>query len=416
MQCPNCHRVYPISDTGVIDFQAVDKILSLPEPYTGLWALTQHRSMDQYRSLDPASISTSDRADVQAFAQFMDLNGLDVLDIGAGCDYLPGYIQDKQMRHYVAIDPLSPQKKGDHLYVMAWGELIPFKNESFDALILATSLDHILCLDSLFMEMNRVLKPGGSVYLWGGLYYEESELINMPPEPLFKRRSEDKLDEATARQRQAEDRRRLIELCDDVSGLEKRYSHQLADQYHVRHITVPFLKSFPERYGFIMTAAERWEVREHYVYCFVKLQKTTEKADSTGRSLGGYKGAASPLSAAAGETVPGVDGAVSGASEYLESRLATWELEMAELAANINRLQNNLQANYEVNQSGFLAKFEKAASELSQELLAQQKRIDELRARTERLEETHREISRRLERSLLFRVCRFVERWLGRER
>ena len=48
-------------------------------------------------------------------------------------------------------------------------------DNSFDGIILATSLDHVLLLDRAMEEIKRVLRPKGYVFIWIGLINETKD-------------------------------------------------------------------------------------------------------------------------------------------------------------------------------------------------------------------------------------------------
>ncbi len=100
----------------------------------------------------------------QAFADFIDLpNGL-TLDVGCG----PGKLRfplKASDETYFGVDPLPVPEVDDFPYARALAEYIPFKNNTFSAMIVRSALDHFCDLDIFFAEAVRVLKPGGRIYI-----------------------------------------------------------------------------------------------------------------------------------------------------------------------------------------------------------------------------------------------------------
>ena len=66
---------------------------------------------------------------------------------------------------YYGIDPIPLPETQDFYYVCGVAEYIPFKNSTFSDLIVLSSLDHFLKLDTFFQEVCRVLKPDGRFHI-----------------------------------------------------------------------------------------------------------------------------------------------------------------------------------------------------------------------------------------------------------
>jgi SAM-dependent methyltransferase len=268
LQCAHCNRIFPIDQYGVTNFQVVDKILSLPEPYFGMWALAQHGSLVDYKNRSPGSIAHPDREIVKAFSNFIDLNGRIVLDIGSGTDYTPGYIEKQAVKEYVALDPLPVEQNVPYAKVQAWAEFMPFIAKSFDVAILATSLDHILCLESFLAEIMRVINDNGYIYIWGAWFTDETWFKNIPPRRLFLRVHNDILPESESMEIFKKSDQLLKMKYQDIQGLQQRYSQYLVDKWHFRHIPIHFIRKM-EKYGLEPEAIELWEVNYHYETTFL---------------------------------------------------------------------------------------------------------------------------------------------------
>jgi SAM-dependent methyltransferase len=110
-----------------------------------------------------------ERQDVQRFKNFIvsNVDAGKVLDVGCGILPMPGYLDfpDKNGFELVGLDPID-DRSFQGLRVVGCSEFTPFLSESFDALVYATSLDHVCCLDHTLIEAYRLLKPGGKVLIW----------------------------------------------------------------------------------------------------------------------------------------------------------------------------------------------------------------------------------------------------------
>jgi ubiquinone/menaquinone biosynthesis C-methylase UbiE len=93
-----------------------------------------------------------------------------ILEIGGGADPMIEYF-DGEIG--VVIDPLASFFKAEiapsHLkkveYYEAIGENLPFRNESFDGVILYNCIDHGLDPFQILREGNRVLRTGGALHI-----------------------------------------------------------------------------------------------------------------------------------------------------------------------------------------------------------------------------------------------------------
>jgi len=281
-QCDHCNRIYPVDKFGIIDFQVVDKLVSLPEPYWGMWALAQHGSLEDYSERNPGSVATPERDVVKTFSNFMDLEDKTVLDVGSGTDYVPGYIQNHSLKHYIALDPLPVEQDIPYSKIQAWAELLPFNNDSFDVVILGTSLDHIVCLDSFLSDLNRILRNNGCIYIWSAFFTDQSWYKNITPYKLFKRDFEDKLPKGKSLEKFIKDTQELKNRFDNVKTLKEKYEQYLVDKWHFRHIPINTFRKI-RSFGFDIYDFRLWELNFHenniFMNIFMKLEKVNTLAD-----------------------------------------------------------------------------------------------------------------------------------------
>jgi SAM-dependent methyltransferase len=129
-----------------------------------------------YEASPAASLSVYDNPGSVIFRAFClpNLRGA-VLDIGCGPVAVPIYLQGYDLRLVAGIDPFGSADTHPFLFVRAVAEGIPWADESFDTVVVATSFDHLLDLSLGLSEMARVLKPNGELIAW--VYY----VPGMPP-------------------------------------------------------------------------------------------------------------------------------------------------------------------------------------------------------------------------------------------
>lgn len=108
------------------------------------------------------------------FSKFVGECGL-CLDVGCGNGMIGGKSYDEIGYKYVdgnktiGLDPLPlDAEKPSWLleYTRGVGECLAFKNEAFDTVLIATSLDHLKDVDTCFKECARVLKRNGTLNIW----------------------------------------------------------------------------------------------------------------------------------------------------------------------------------------------------------------------------------------------------------
>ncbi|MCA9440884.1 MAG: class I SAM-dependent methyltransferase [Candidatus Omnitrophica bacterium] len=89
-----------------------------------------------------------------------------VLEIGCGRAWLRDYLNGKGSK-YIGIDLVPSRKEGETLGpdLLGSSELLPFSAESFDSLICIDAYEHFPHPDHAAREFQRVLKPGGEVFI-----------------------------------------------------------------------------------------------------------------------------------------------------------------------------------------------------------------------------------------------------------
>lgn len=122
-----------------------------------------------YLFLADGSLSLSERDDVKNFRSYIQsyLLAGTILDVGCGIIPVPGYLdfEDKQKFEFYGLDPID-DKSFLGVRIVGCAELMPFGDGQFDALVLATTLDHVCSLEKSIGECYRVLNNGGRLFVW----------------------------------------------------------------------------------------------------------------------------------------------------------------------------------------------------------------------------------------------------------
>jgi SAM-dependent methyltransferase len=161
--CTGCGREYRRRD-GVPDLTPVPPPDEVLRSKWSLWEALQANGEVSYREEADSSLSVGDREDAARFAAFCALAGT-VLDVGCGPQARPSYAGADR---FVGIDPLRGETRREFDFVQGIGEYLPFGDHSFDHVLFATSLDHLLDPVRALRDAARVLKPGGTIEIWSG--------------------------------------------------------------------------------------------------------------------------------------------------------------------------------------------------------------------------------------------------------
>jgi SAM-dependent methyltransferase len=122
-----------------------------------------------YVFLQEGSLSLNGRDDVCNFRDYIQSScssGI-LLDIGCGTLPRPGYLdfEDKSGFEFYGLDPID-DKSFSGMRVVGCAEYLPFDGSQFDAIVFATSIDHVCSLEKTISECHRILKIGGRVLIW----------------------------------------------------------------------------------------------------------------------------------------------------------------------------------------------------------------------------------------------------------
>jgi SAM-dependent methyltransferase len=165
VRCTGCDRVYT----------RVGEVLDLtPDPPPdeevrrrwGLWEELQANAERAYESFPSGNLAVGEREDARAFGRFCRLAGR-VLDIGCGPQKMPSYASEFR-GDLLGIDPLLGTQPRRFAFIKGIAEYLPFRDASFDQVLFATSIDHMLSPRMRAAEAARVTKPGGAVLVWHG--------------------------------------------------------------------------------------------------------------------------------------------------------------------------------------------------------------------------------------------------------
>lgn len=126
-------------------------------------------NVENYRNQPESSCSIGSHGVALMFKGFIApyLRGR-VLDIGCGPYSVPRYLEGYPHSLISGIDPLAPFEPHPFEFIQGFAEFLPWQDSTFEVIVAATSLDHVLSLDLVRSEIARVLKPHGVFLVWEG--------------------------------------------------------------------------------------------------------------------------------------------------------------------------------------------------------------------------------------------------------
>ena len=160
--CPECKRRYSLN-SGVYNMTPLPPVDELLRSKWDTWQKLQDNGLLSYTKAPEFNLSVGLREDALAFRSFCQPSGL-ILDIGCGPQTYSSYLHEAA--EVVGIDPLLGQQPRRFVFVQGIGEYLPFRDETFDQILYASSLDHIIDPKRSLAEAVRCVKTGGYISLW----------------------------------------------------------------------------------------------------------------------------------------------------------------------------------------------------------------------------------------------------------
>lgn len=133
-----------------------------------LWDEIQKASLDRYKNNPDASFSIESKS-TKTFGWLINerLKNKTCLDIGCGILEMPYYMKIAKDVDFTGVDPLGADIEREFKFVKAIGELLPFKDDSFDGVSFATTLDHLQNPEYAIEEAYRVTRK--YIFIWNSI-------------------------------------------------------------------------------------------------------------------------------------------------------------------------------------------------------------------------------------------------------
>lgn len=185
ISCSFCGRKYPINE-GIScmlpDQLRKDDILEKKKQKIELesintWSKKQKIFLNWLNKWDATDSSNKIRMESEKRLQkFFDSYELkdSILDIGCGRGEIRPYLKNNE---YIGIDPANFIMEGltkeiDFPFIQSTGEYLPFRDESFDNILILAVLDHVIDPNIVLKESFRVLRSEGCIHILSSLEAE----------------------------------------------------------------------------------------------------------------------------------------------------------------------------------------------------------------------------------------------------
>lgn len=163
--CSVCNSEYPFS-RGT--WTLIPNDFNKSSDLWNVWDQLQQNAMVSYTEDPEHNLGVGDREDCLAFSEFCRFTGL-VLDVGCGPQPWPTYFRyHESSTKFIGVDPIIEEASKEFQQFRALGEDLPFRNNVFNHVCFATTMDHFIDIEHVLFEAGRVCKPTGEINIWIG--------------------------------------------------------------------------------------------------------------------------------------------------------------------------------------------------------------------------------------------------------
>ena len=132
-----------------------------------LWQKLQNEGYRAYRKSPKGTFSVKSCKTANIFGEFIRNNLYGIcIDIGCGLLPTPQYMKGQDNIRFFGVDPYQDKIDRSFEFAVAIGEELPFRSETFDGAMFASSIDHAINPKNALIEARRVLKNNGKLFVW----------------------------------------------------------------------------------------------------------------------------------------------------------------------------------------------------------------------------------------------------------
>lgn len=157
-----------------------DKDLSNPQDYFDVYCYAGKIQADLLREIGMQKYLEGSPEQHMRIDWILSMLKIDLLDVGCGEGNIVNFAAiNKHITRSIGIDLsrdlLDYANQGPGEFCHAHAEHIPFKNQSFNCIVLAEILEHVIDVDKVLKEVYRLLKPSGKLIIT--VPYKEEEWL-----------------------------------------------------------------------------------------------------------------------------------------------------------------------------------------------------------------------------------------------
>lgn len=105
-----------------------------------------------------------------------------ILDIGCGPHPMPAYLEGYPVERLTGLEPLEISGDAAFPIIKGVNEFLPWADNSFETVVNATAIDHVMDLERSLSETCRILKADGRFIIWFADVSGMENYAKMPPE------------------------------------------------------------------------------------------------------------------------------------------------------------------------------------------------------------------------------------------
>ncbi len=154
--------IYFPKDVGLVELAPVDDNADAQGYCDGVYDGTQNTEHDYVAVNQESAVGSGIEGSVRGFVAEFGLEQAHTLEVGAGSGQLQDIVED-----YTALDIAHSAERYFHKpFVQGSATELPFEDSEFDSIWTIWTLEHVPDPERALVELRRVVKPGGTLYVF----------------------------------------------------------------------------------------------------------------------------------------------------------------------------------------------------------------------------------------------------------